>query len=103
MAQLPVPKAQTLDKWNMYEAVLYMDGNLTPTFAVAVKKSLDAAAISQTSTGFDGKATLENIPGGNYFVFGFYRFGKQTTYWSVPVSIKPGTNKLILDNNNMQG
>lgn len=94
---------ETLNKWTMYGAVLYMDGHLAPSFAVGVKKSLDAAAVSQTSTGFDGKATFANVPVGNYFLFGYYTFGEQTTYWNIPVSISAGTNKLVLDNNNMRG
>jgi len=61
------------------------------------------AAISQTSTGFDGKATFGNVPVGDYFLFGYYTFERQTTYWNIPVSIKAGTNKLVLDNNNMRG
>jgi hypothetical protein len=102
MARLQAER-ETLDKWTMYGAVLYMDGQLSPTFAVAVKKSLNAAAVSQTTTGFDGKATFENVPVGDYFLFGYYTFGDQTTYWNVPVSIKAGTNKVVLDNDNMRG
>jgi hypothetical protein len=93
---------QSLDKWSMYGAVLYMDGRLTPTYAVAVKNALDKASVASSSTGFDGKATLEDIPVGDYYLFGYYKIGKETTYWNVPVSVKAGTNKVILDNNNMR-
>ncbi len=94
---------QTLDKWSMYGAVLYMDGSLTPNFALAIKKSIDAASVAQTTTGFDGKASFEAVPAGDYFLFGYYKFGKQTTYWSLPVTVKAGANKVVLDNDNMRG
>lgn len=99
-ARFGLPKS--FDKWSLYEAVLYMDGRIAPTFAAAAKKDLEAAAVSQSTTGFDGKATFSDVPAGDYFVFGYYSFGKQTTYWNVPVTIKPGSNKLVLDNDNMQ-
>lgn len=95
-------RTETLDKWSMYGAVLYMDGSLSPTFAIAVKRALDGAAVGQTTTGFDGKATFADIPAGDYFLFGYYKIGKQTTYWSLPVTVKAGSNKVILDNNNMR-
>lgn len=93
----------TLDKWSMYAAILYMDGSLTPNFALSVRKTIDAAAVSQATTGFDGKAKFDDIPAGDYFLFGYYKFGKQTTYWSIPVTVKPGANKVVLDNDNMRG
>lgn len=93
---------KSFDKWSLYEAVLYMDGRIAPTFALAAKKALDTAAINQATTGFDGKASFSNVPVGDYFLFGYYSFGKQTTYWNVPVSVKPGANKIILDNDNMK-
>lgn len=96
-------RTETLDKWSMYAAVLYMDGSLSPTFAVAAKKSIDAASVAQATTGFDGKATIQDVPVGDYFLFGYYKFGKQTTYWSLPISVKAGTNKVVLDNDNMRG
>ncbi len=96
-------RTETLDKWSMYAAVLYMDGSLSPTFAIAVKKALDAASVGQTTTGFDGKATFQDVQVGDYFLFGYYKIGKQTTYWSLPVTVRAGANKLILDNNNMKG
>jgi hypothetical protein len=96
-------RTETLDKWSMYGAVLYIDGSLSPTFALAVKTALDAASVGQTTTGFDGKATFQDVPVGDYFLFGYYTIGKQTTYWNLPVTVKAGANKVVLDNNNMKG
>lgn len=92
----------SFDKWSLYEAVLYMDGRVAPTFALAAKKAIDTAAINQATTGFDGKASFSDVPVGDYFLFGYYSFGKQTTYWNIPLSVKQGTNKIVLDNDNMQ-
>ncbi len=94
---------ETLDKWSMYGAVLYMDGSLTPNFAIAVRKSIEAASGGRATTGFDGKARFEGVTAGDYFLFGYYRFGKQTTYWSLPVSVLAGENNVVLDNDNMRG
>jgi hypothetical protein len=91
---------KTLDKWSLYEAVLDMDGRMAPNFAVAVKNGLDAAAVVATTTGFDGKATFDNVPVGNYHIFGYYKVGENTTYWNLPITVKPGDNKIILDNDN---
>jgi hypothetical protein len=93
-------KKDSLDKWSLYGAILYMDGRYTPNYAIAAKKALDTASVSSGTTGFDGKVTIPNIPIGNYFIFGYYTVGKQTTYWNTPVSIKAGANKLVLDNDN---
>jgi hypothetical protein len=94
-------KPKTLGQWSMYEAVLYMDGRITPNFAVAAKKSLESSKITSTTTGFDGKATLEEVDAGDYYLFGYYQ-ASDTTYWNIPVSVKAGTNKVILSNDNMQ-
>jgi hypothetical protein len=95
-------KPKTLDKWGMYEAVLYMNGRIAPSFAIAAKKSLESSKVASTTTGFDGKATLEDVDIGDYFLFGDYQIDKQATYWNIPVSVKAGTNKVILSNDNMR-
>lgn len=93
----------TLDKWSLESAADGLHGDLTPNFAVILKKDIEAASTEKTITGFDGKATFTSIPVGDYYIFGIYKVGKQSTYWSVPVSVKPDTNKVILDNENMKG
>jgi uncharacterized protein YdeI (BOF family) len=98
---VPRGTTETLNGWSMYGAVLYMNGRLTPSFAVAVKKSLESSSVASSTTGLDGKATLEDVPVGDYYLFGYYKFGRETAYWNIPVSVKPGTNKIILSNDNM--
>jgi hypothetical protein len=93
-------RPETLSEWSMYGAALSMDGYASPSFAIAAKKSLEASSTASGTTGFDGKATLTSVPTGDYYLFGYYRFGKQTTYWNIPVSVKTGVNKIVLDNNN---
>jgi hypothetical protein len=102
-SRLSVTRNPTLENWSLYGAVLYMDGSLAPTFATTVKNDLDKVKVATTTTGFDGKATFDNVPVGDYYIFGVYKFGKQTTYWNLPISVKAGGNKIILDNENMRG
>jgi hypothetical protein len=90
----------SLSKWSLYSAVLSMDGRITPNFAISAKKSIETASITSTTTGFDGKATFESVPVGDYHIFGYYKVGKETTYWNVPITVKAGVNKIILDNEN---
>jgi hypothetical protein len=84
---------KSLAGWSMYGAVLYMDGQITPSYAAAVRDAISKASVASATTGFDGKATIEDVPIGDYYLFGVYKFGKQTTYWNVPVSVKAGTNR----------
>jgi hypothetical protein len=97
--QFASSKPKTLSQWSMYEAVLYMDGRITPNFATAAKKSLESSKIASTTTGFDGKATLEEVDVGDYYLFGYYN-ASDTAYWNIPVSVKAGSNKVILGNDN---
>lgn len=93
---------KTFESWSFHEAVLYM-GNpeIRPTFAVAATKAIVDNKVASTMTGFDGKGVFENVPVGDYYIFANYKIGKQTAIWRVPVTIKAGANKIILDNNNM--
>ncbi len=83
---------RSFDKWSLYGAVHRMDGEYTPNYAIAAKKALETASVGSGVTGFDGKAIIKNIPIGDYFIFGYYKFGKQITYWNAPVSIKAEAN-----------
>ncbi len=96
-------RSESLSTWSMFGAVLYMNGQITPNFASAAKTALESATAGSTTTGFDGKATFDNVPVGDYYIFGYYKVGKNTTYWNIPITVKPGDNKVILDNENMKG
>lgn len=74
---------------------------------VSNRESYDAAMsaikqhiIKSFTTDFGGKAVIDGIPQGDYYVFGFYKSIKGFVIWNVPVSLKPGSNSLTLDQNN---
>jgi hypothetical protein len=99
-ATSPGFKINSLNDWSLYGVVINWEQTVNPTLNAALKKSLAKITITSETTGFDGKATFTNIPTGNYFLFTFYRPNTQGSFWNVPISVKPGINKIILDNNN---
>jgi hypothetical protein len=99
-ATTPGFKINSLDEWTLYGAVINWEQAVNPTLNAVLKESLAKITITSEITGFDGKATFTNIPTGNYFLFAFYRPNTQGNLWNVPISVKPGINKIILDNNN---
>lgn len=56
--------------------------------------------IKSFTTDFGGKAAIDGIPQGDYYLFGFYKSAKGFVIWNVPVNLKPGSNSLTLDQNN---
>lgn len=66
----------------------------------AAVAALKQHIIKSFTTDFGGKATIDGIPQGDYYVFGFYKSAKGFVIWNVPVSLKPGSNSLTLDQNN---
>jgi hypothetical protein len=99
-ATSPGSKINSLDDWSLYGAVINWEQVVNPTLNAVLKESLAKITITSETTGFDGKATFTNIPTGNYFLFAFYRPNTQGSLWNVPISVRPGINKIILDNNN---
>jgi hypothetical protein len=96
-------KAKSLTDWSMYGAVISLSSDgITPNTTTALKKAINNVTVASETTGFDGKTTFTNIPTGNYYLFGTYRFNRSSIYWNLPISIKAGTNKIILDNNNQR-
>jgi hypothetical protein len=94
-------KEKSVADWGMYSAVISLSSDgITPITTTALKKAINDATIASETTGFDGKTTFTNIPTGDYYLFGTYRLNNSSTYWNLPVSIKAGANKIILDNNN---
>ncbi len=93
-------KINSLNDWSLYGAVINWEQAVNPTLNATLKESLAKITVTSETTGFDGKATFTNIPAGNYFLFAFYRPNTRGNLWNVPISVKPGINKIILDNNN---
>lgn len=88
------------DGWTFRSAALAINTFVAPNFFRAANKVLAENSVASGVTGFDGKATFENVPVGDFFIFGKYKVEEQAAVWSVVVTIKSGANKMILDNNN---
>ncbi|MBX7171354.1 MAG: hypothetical protein K1X72_10375 [Pyrinomonadaceae bacterium] len=95
-------KETKFNSWTLFEAVTFADGSIqTKPYATAVKAAFAVNTVATITTGFDGKGIFEGIPIGNYFIFAYYQVGNESVIWSIPININSGTNKLILDNNNI--
>jgi hypothetical protein len=62
--------------------------------------AIEPHIISLATTNFQGKALFQPVKTGNYYLFGFTKAGKSAVVWNLQISIKSGTNSIILDNNN---
>ncbi|HEX8397833.1 MAG TPA: hypothetical protein VF644_10430 [Pyrinomonadaceae bacterium] len=49
-----------------------------------------------------GRASLRQIPAGNYYLFGMARSEETVLVWNLPVTIKSGSNILELDQHNAE-
>lgn len=56
--------------------------------------------VAETITDFDGKAAFENVPSGKYWLASQTETRSAFTLWDLPLELKPGENKLLLDQNN---
>lgn len=93
----------TYESFNAETAMLWYGSRYSDKFTPIVNQNLDRESVGTMTTGFDGKGVFESVPLGDYFLFGKYSWGDRSgneAAWNVPVTIKAGTNKLILDNNN---
>lgn len=54
------------------------------------------------TTGFDGKAKFESVPAGDYYVMGVMTRDQGFVCWNLKVTLKPGMQTVILDQNNAQ-
>lgn len=52
------------------------------------------------TTDFQGKAKLNNVNAGNYYLFGITESRKAFAIWNTKIEIKVGENSVILDQNN---
>ncbi len=59
-------------------------------------KEIETGRGNRVRTDIDGFATINEIAPGNYFLLGMSQMGKTGTVWNLPISLKPGHNKLSL-------
>lgn len=68
-----------------------------------VQKALAAIKphiVASATTDFQGKAKFPSVKAGSYYLFGFTKAGKSAVVWNYGITIKSGTNSIILDNKN---
>lgn len=56
--------------------------------------------IASEMTGFDGKAAFENLPAKPCYLVAVTRAGQGWLIWNLKAELKPGKNKILLDQNN---
>jgi hypothetical protein len=81
-----------------------MSSNLTPLICASYAKAMNvlkSKAIKSFMTDFQGKAKIEDLIAGTYYVCGVCEMGRETGVWNVRIDLKPGENSLMLDNKNM--
>jgi hypothetical protein len=101
------PNLTNLDAYAAAEACMNI-GTECPSFDASWyfhKRAMEVIKphILQTiTTGFDGKAKFEPLPAGDYYVMGVMTRDKGFVCWNLKVTLKPGTQTVILDQNNAQ-
>jgi hypothetical protein len=56
--------------------------------------------IQSATTDFQGRATFENLKVGDYWIIGFTETRGDFAFWNHKITIRPGDNKVLLDQNN---
>ena len=69
-------------------------------FATGAVESLKSHYLGEFETDFNGKAEYKFTKTGSFWVFGITQTRKGHAIWNVPVELKSGQNKIILDQNN---
>lgn len=56
--------------------------------------------VHTSTTDFDGKGVFENVESGNYWLYCIAGTRKGRVIWNLPIKIKDGENKVLLDQHN---
>ena len=56
--------------------------------------------VQQAQTDFNGHAIFKDLKPGDYWILGEIETRAAFTLWNLKVNVKPGENKLLLDQNN---
>jgi len=76
-----------------------------PAIAAAIdlmKIAKDTAPhfVQSAVTDFQGRTTFENVEPGDYWIMGATKTRSDYAFWNYKVSVKPGEDKVLLDQNN---
>lgn len=67
-----------------------------------IQKEIAKHQIYAVKTNFQGKAQIDSVKMGNYFLFGIGKTEDEIFVWHLPVTIKSGENLIELDQNNAE-
>jgi hypothetical protein len=56
--------------------------------------------VKEVITDFDGKASFDDVPPGKYWIFSQSETRAAFALWNLPIELKSGENKILLDQNN---
>jgi hypothetical protein len=79
---------------------------MTPVINGSYTKAIDALRIQAVKffiIDSEGKAKIEGLKAGIYYICGVGETSRKSGVWNVRVEIKPGKNSLRLDSKNMTG
>ncbi len=62
--------------------------------------SVSPHVVYSTKTDFQGKAQIQDVKPGEYYLFGYTVAGNQGTVWNIKTIVKEGQNSIILDQEN---
>ncbi len=62
--------------------------------------SLSPHVVYSTKTDFQGKAQIQDVKPGEYYLFGYTMAGNKGTVWNIKTVVKEGQNSIILDQEN---
>jgi hypothetical protein len=68
-----------------------------PGVASSIRSALASKSLARLKTNSIGKANLDNIEPGNYYVIGTSPLGQVGVVWSKSVRLIPGSNNISLD------
>lgn len=69
-------------------------------FYLAAMEAIKPHIVKTVTTDFSGKATIDVVPAGSYYLMGISATPRGFAFWNLPVEIKAGQNSLVLDQNN---
>ncbi len=101
---------RTPDNPRKYPAALICTADklsrMTPTINASYTKAIDilrAQAIKFFVIDAEGKAKIEGLKPGIYYICGVGEINRKNGVWNVQAELKPGGNRLLLDGGNITG
>ncbi len=69
-------------------------------FLAQAEAAIKPHIVAAETTGFDGKAEINNAPAKPCYIVAVSRAGQSWLVWNLKAELKPGKNKILFDQNN---